>query len=108
MSLVDKIQASGETSERISGHAFKDILTLWLIGDYIDAERNPMLQSAYPGVTFTAQIGNQLDEVKTHFDNLPNLNAKQNFIITLEPAMSELRSGRIDGARWKSIMGITS
>ena len=106
MSLVDKIQATGE-GERISGHAFKDILTLWLAGDYTNGEASAALALAYPNVTFTAQMNTQLTELKAHFDGL-SVNGQQTFILKLDPAFAELRSGRIDGAKWKSITGVTS
>ena len=102
MTLEDRIKNPNNPPnvDIISVHVFTAGLTLWGAGEVTR-------QNLIDFFTFDATEQTQIDEIKTKFDGLTNLN-KAAFHGTIEAASIAYEEGAITVTKWKSILGITT
>jgi len=81
-------------------HIFSAGLTLWGAGEITRAQLITFFN-------FDATEQTQIDEIKTKYDGLNNIN-KAGFHGTVESANIAYEDGAINVTKWKSILGITT
>ena len=115
MSLINKI--FGTETPTLSSHEFSAILRLYFQGKTVlnktRTDVETLLTSNNNGVSYTLTQGekDQIDEFKTHYDDQPNTNAKQDYIDILESTMVLANHGlgvMISRAKFKEFNGLTT
>jgi len=100
MTLENRVINNQNPDGDISMHIFSAGLTLWGAGE---VTRTQLIN--FFNLDATEQT--QLDEIKTKFNGLTNLQ-KAAFHGTVEAANIAFEEGAINVTKWKSILGITT
>jgi len=103
MTLEDRLKNPNNPDgiiNTIASHNFSAALTLWGAGEITR-------QNVINFFSLDATEQTQLDEIKSKYDGLNNIN-KAAFHGTVEAANIAYEIGAITSTKWKSILGITT
>ena len=100
MTLIDRLAHDTPGSETdISNHEFSAAVWFWAQGDITQ-------QNVVDAFTLTAEDEVQLDQLRTHYQNL-GANQKLHFHSDLEAAGMLLEGGKLTKAQYKNLLGLS-